>query len=129
MIVIDSSALLEFLLATPRGLRVAARITGPGETLHAPHLIDLELLSTMRKLERQGATAATARLFAMAPSVPIVRYPHTPLWTRIWRLRGNLTAYDAAYVALGESLSAPLVTCDARIAATPGHSATIELIA
>jgi predicted nucleic acid-binding protein len=127
MIVIDSSALIEFLLATPRGLHVAARITGPGETLHAPHLIDLELLSTMRKLERQGLRTATARLFLLCPSVAIVRYPHVPLWTRVWRLRSNLTTYDASYVALAESLPAPLVTCDARIAAAPGHSANVEV--
>jgi predicted nucleic acid-binding protein len=56
-----------------------------------------------------------------------VRYPHTPLAERIWDLRENLTAYDAAYIALAEALDAPLVTMDARLARAPGIRAVIEL--
>ena len=59
----------------------------------------------------------------------IVRYAHVLLLPRIWGLRHNMTAFDAAYVALAEVLDAPLVTTDARLAAAPGHAATIELIA
>jgi predicted nucleic acid-binding protein len=59
---------------------------------------------------------------------PMERYGHEPLIPRIWELRENLTAYDAAYVALAEGLRAPLVTCDARLANTPGIRASIELI-
>ena len=57
----------------------------------------------------------------------IVRYPHTPLLDRIWELRANLTAYDAAFVALSEALDAPMITCDAALAGVPGHSADVEL--
>jgi predicted nucleic acid-binding protein len=57
----------------------------------------------------------------------IVRYPHHPLADRMWELRHNLTAYDAAFVVLSEALGVPLVTCDARLAAAIEHSAAIEL--
>ena len=59
---------------------------------------------------------------------PVTRYPHHLFLTRIWQLRNNMTAYDAVYVALAESLAVPLLTCDARLAAAPGHSAEIELL-
>ncbi len=57
----------------------------------------------------------------------LVRYRHQPLNDRVWDLRHNITAYDATFIALAEALSAPLVTCDARLASTPGHGAQIEL--
>lgn len=60
--------------------------------------------------------------------LPISRYPHDLFLFRIWQLRQNLTAYDAAYVALAEALSAPLLTRDARLASAPGHRARVELL-
>ena len=131
MIVVDASALAEFLLAgTPRGARIATRLQRPNETLHAPHLIDLEVASTMRSLEARGlATTLANRTIAALVTVPMRRYPHDLLVPRIWQLRNNLTPYDASYVALAESLGAPLVTCDARIASSPGHRAMIEVFA
>lgn len=60
--------------------------------------------------------------------MPIQRYPHIEVLERIWALRHNISAYDAAYVALAEALDAPLLTCDARLAAAPGHTARIELV-
>ena len=57
----------------------------------------------------------------------LARYSHEPFLPRIWDLRSNLTAYDAAYVSLAESLDAPLLTCDAKLATAPGTSARIEL--
>ena len=60
--------------------------------------------------------------------LPIVRYPHQPFAERIWQLRENLTAYDAAYVALAEALDAPLLTRDSGIAGSPAHAARIDLI-
>src|SRR5689334_23095112 len=106
MIVIDASAMIELLLRTPRATRIAARLATPAETVHAPHLIDLEVLSALRSLEARkllttaDATKAANDLLA----VPLVRYPHDSLLARTWPLRGNLTAYDAAYVALAERL-------------------------
>jgi predicted nucleic acid-binding protein len=58
--------------------------------------------------------------------LPIERYPHTTLADRIWGLRGNLTSWDAAYVALSEALEIPLITSDNKLAKAPGHNATIE---
>lgn len=130
MIVIDASALVELLVGgTPRAVRVAARVRS--ETLHAPHLIDLEVVSVLRTLEaRQALSSADAASAATdLTALALTRYPHDALAGRIWQLRGNLTAYDACYVALAESLAAPLVTCDAKLAAAPGHRAAIELVA
>lgn len=131
MIVIDASALIELLLLTPRAARVAARMAAHDDTIHAPHLIDLEVLSALRSLEARkvlttsDATKAVNDLLVL----PLVRYPHDALIARTWALRGNLTAYDAAYVALAERLAAPLVTCDAQLAAAPGLRIALELIA
>ncbi len=130
MIVVDASALVELLVGgTPRGARIAARIRS--ETLHAPHLVDLEVLSVLRTLEARQALASSLASQAAADVVALAmtRYPHEPLAARIWQLRGNLTAYDASYVALAEILAVPLVTCDARLAGAPGHRASIELVA
>lgn len=57
----------------------------------------------------------------------VVRYPHQPLSDRMWGLRHNLTAYDAAFVALSEALGVPMITCDSRLARAGGHEADIEL--
>lgn len=128
MIVLDASALVELLLNTPRGASVAARLSAPGETVHAPHLIDLEVASALRTLEAQGrvTTAVATQAIADLLTLAITRYPHDPVLHRVWQLRGNLSPYDAAYVALAEVLGAPVVTCDAKLAAAPGHRATIE---
>ena len=99
--------------------------------LHAPHLLDVELLSSIRRLTLTGAIsddrAADARLdFA---ELAILRYPHDVLADRAWELRANLTAYDAVFVALAEALDAPLVTCDARLSRAAGVRARVELFA
>lgn len=130
MIVIDASALVELLVGgTPRASQVAAHV-GPGVTLHAPHLVDLEVASVLRTLEARGLLAPVdaARALGDLLVADISRYSHELLVRRIWQLRANLTAYDASYVALAESLGAPLVTCDARLAAAPGHRASVTLI-
>jgi predicted nucleic acid-binding protein len=129
MIVIDASALVEVLIGgTPRAAKVALRLRG--ETLHAPHLVDLETTSVLRAMEARGlATPIAAQALADLVALAITRYPHDTLVHRMWQLRGNLTVYDACYVALAESLSVPLVTCDGRLASAPGNRATIELIA
>ena len=130
MIVLDASAVLELLLGTPRGVRVADRIAPGGETLHAPHLLDVEVAQVLRRYVAMQALAedeARAALGYMA-DLDVTRYAHDFLLPRIWQLRGNLTAYDAAYVSLAEVLDAPLLTFDAGIANAPGHTARIELL-
>ena len=130
MIVIDASALMEVLLATGVGARVRARLFREEETLHAPHLLDLELVHVLRRYcligELQPNRAAQA--LAVLSGLRLVRHPHEPYVPRIWQLRHILTAYDAAYVALAEALESPLVTRDSRMASAHGHRAKIELI-
>ena len=130
MIVVDSSAVLEVLLATPAGAQVEERIFSPGESLHAPHLLDLEVVQVLRRYSAAGELTPQRAREALndLADLPISRYPHDLFLFRVWQLRHNLTAYDAVYLALAEALSAPLVTRDARLASAPGHRARIELL-
>jgi predicted nucleic acid-binding protein len=126
--VVDMSAIVGVLVGRPRNRRLADRLGADGD-LHAPHLLDVELLHTLRRLVTTGQLgedrAADARTdFA---DLTIVRYEHAALADRIWALRHNLTAYDATFVALREVLGVPLVTCDARLANASGHVAQVEL--
>lgn len=130
MIVVDASAVIEVLLNTPAGVRVAGRLFADGETLHAPHLLDLEVTQVLRRyaLSAELDAARSAQALEDLAALPLSRYPHDVLLPRIWELRHNVTAYDAAYVALAEALAAPLVTRDAALAASRGHAARIELL-
>jgi predicted nucleic acid-binding protein len=130
VIVVDASAALEALLRTPVAGAVEARLFAPGETLHAPHLIDLEVAQVLRRFAAAGEMAPERGRIALADfaDFAIHRYPHSILLPRIWALRGSLTAYDAAYVALAEALDAPLVTRDRKLAAAGGHDARVELV-
>jgi predicted nucleic acid-binding protein len=130
VIVLDASAVLEVLLRTPAGRRVEDRIFAPAETLHAPHLLDVEVAHVLRRyvLRRELAPAQATERLELFTQFPIRRYAHEPLLARMWTLRANLTAYDAAYVALAEGLRATLVTRDERIADAKGHTARIELL-
>ncbi|HUD98986.1 MAG TPA: type II toxin-antitoxin system VapC family toxin [Bryobacteraceae bacterium] len=131
MIVIDASALLEVLLTTGVGARVHARLSSGEETLHAPHLLDLEIIHVLRRycLIGQLQPNRAAEALVDLRDLRLVRHPHEPYVPRIWQLRHSLTAYDAAYVALAEALQAPLITRDSRLASAHGHRAKIELIA
>lgn len=130
MIVADASALLELVLCTARAERLRGRALAEGETLHAPHLIDVEVAQALRRLvQLKEVTAARAgQALDDFRAIVLERYPHAELLPRIWRLRESVTAYDACYLALAEALEAPLLTCDARLARSHGHSAKIELV-
>ena len=129
MIVVDASAVLDLLLRTPAAASIAQRLFEPGQTLHAPHLIDVEAAQVIRRYAANGEIGGerAREVLADLADLPLRRYPHDLLLPRIWELRGNLTASDAAYIALAEALDAPLLTRDQRLAAAPGHSARIEL--
>lgn len=130
MIVVDASALIEVVLRTPMAALVERRVHDMRETLHAPHLIDLEVAHAVRRYALRGEIDGERGRAALADlaDFPMHRYPHLPLLPRIWELRHNLSAYDAAYVALAEALDAPLATRDARLAGSCGHRARIELV-
>jgi len=130
LIVIDASAVIEVVLRTQAAAAVERRVHDIRETLHAPHLIDIEIAHVIRRSAARGEIAADRGQAAIEDlaDFPLRRHPHLPLLTRIWELRHNLTAYDAAYIALAEALDAPLLTRDARLAAATGHRARIELI-
>jgi len=130
VIVVDASAILEVLLNTPAAARASRRLLAARETLHAPHLLDLEVAQALRRYWLAGNLTPERGLEALADlaDFPLTRYPHSLLLPRIWELRGNVTAYDAAYLALAEALGATLVTRDKALAASSGHAARIELV-
>lgn len=130
MIVLDSSVALELILQTPRSHSVAARIANPGETLHAPHLIDLEVVQVLRRFVRARSLSEKRAEKALADfrDLPVVRYTHALLLDRVWGLRQNATAYDAAYLALAEALNAPFLTADKRLRGLRGLRARVEVV-
>jgi predicted nucleic acid-binding protein len=128
MLVVDSSAVLAALVARPPMAQLLDRLNEDPD-LHAPHLIDVEILHALRRLVARKSLSEdrAADVLRDFVELSIVRYPHLPLMIRIWELRQNLTAYDATFVGLAELLDAPLLTCDSRLASAPGHDARIEL--
>lgn len=130
MIVLDASAAIEFLLATATGEGIRERMGAAGWSVHAPHLIDPEVLQVLRRkcasgeVEPERAEGAVVDL----GDLRLRRYPHGPLTAAAWALRENVTAYDGMYVALASLLDAPLVTTDERLSRTPGGPA-VEVIA
>jgi predicted nucleic acid-binding protein len=130
MIVIDASALLEVLLRTPSAQAVETRLfEDPRQSLHAPHLLDVEVAQVLRRYATIGEIADQRGTEALADlaDFPIRRYPHDFLLPRVWTLRNNFTAYDAVYVALAEALDARLLTRDERLAAAVRRHVDIGL--
>jgi predicted nucleic acid-binding protein len=128
MLVVDASAVAELLFRGAPADNVARALREHDFDVHAPHLLDVEVLSAMRRLVTTGAASPERARQALADllDLRIVRYPHDVLAPRIWQLRDNFSAYDAAYVALAEALAdqgAPLLTADVRLArATEAHT-------
>lgn len=130
MIVVDASALLEFLLQTSIGVRVEERIFRDADELHAPHLVDVEVVQGLRRLVRMGEVSSGRANEAIVDlaDLDLYRHPHVDLLGRAWKLRDNVSAYDAMYVALAEALEATVVTCDRPLAKAPGRGTRIEVI-
>lgn len=128
MLVVDTSAVLEAIAARDPAPGLIERLSEDGD-LHGPHLIDTELLHALRRMsiKQQISDERAADARSDFAELALVRYRHQPLNDRVWELRHNVTACEATFIALAEALSAPLITCDARLASTPGHSAQIEL--
>jgi predicted nucleic acid-binding protein len=130
VIVLDASAVVELLLNTPAGRAIATRIADPALSLHAPHLVDVEVAQALRRYAREGGIDdATARAaIGDLHELDLERHAHEPLLDRVWQLRRNLTAYDAVYVALAEALDGVLVTCDARLTRALGAARRVVLV-
>jgi predicted nucleic acid-binding protein len=129
MIVVDASVVVEVLLGTAAARPAADRLFARGESLHAPELVDLEVAQVIRRYAAIGELKPARAREAIRDlgDLPITRSAHVDLLPRIWELRHNLTAYDAAYLALAEALRAPLLTRDGGLASIRGRT-TIELI-
>lgn len=130
MIVLDASAVVELLLGTERGRSLAIRIADPDLSLHAPHLVDVEVAQVLRRYVHEGELDQRTARAALEDLrlLDIERHAHEPLLDRVWKLRENMTVYDAVYVALAEALNAILLTCDGKLARAPGVSKRIELV-
>ena len=129
MIVIDASAAVAMVLRLEQADRILDRIFAKAETLHAPHIIDLEVAQVVRRYWRAGDIKAARGEQALhdLAILPIQRHPDEPLLGRIWELRNNATAYDAAYVALAEGLDAVLLTLDSALGRIPGLRSRVEV--
>jgi predicted nucleic acid-binding protein len=130
VIVLDASAAIEWLLQSLAGIKIDKRIFAVSESLHAPHLLDIEVAQVLRRYVREKMITTQRGQEALEDlaGLPLDRYPHDFLIPRVWELSATLTAYDAVYVALAELLDAPLLTCDGRIASASGHSANVEVV-
>ena len=129
MIVVDASVVVDVLLCSDAGIELEERLFEGNDSLHAPHMLDVEVAHALRRYVARGdldqgqGRNALADLAAMS----IERHGHQPLLARIWQLRHNLTAYDAAYLALAERLDAPLLTLDSGLASAAGPHVPVEL--
>lgn len=128
-LVLDASAAVDYLLGFGAFERIAERISARSETLHAPHVLELEVTQALRRLTSRGTITASRANDALEDyaALRIRRYPHGWMLPRIWQLRNNVTSFDAAYITLSEALAAPLLTADAALARSSGHAAIIEL--
>lgn len=129
MKVVDASVVTIAVGGTSqRNLETYRRMVG--DSLCAPHLLDIEVASALRSLQLRGELqeqSARQSLRHLA-TLPIVRLPHGPLIERCWELKHNLSSYDAAYVALAEMYETTLLTSDLRLARSPGIRCDVELL-
>jgi predicted nucleic acid-binding protein len=133
MLVVDASAVAELLLGRPAGESVAQRLREHEFDLHAPHLVDVEVLSALRRAVAAGYASPTRAGQAVVDLVdlPLERYGHDALIPRVWELRENFSAYDATYIALAEAIAddgAALLTADARLARAADAHADVRVV-
>lgn len=127
MIVLDASVVVELLTNGILAAAIRNKLAECDESFIVPHLIDIEVMSAIRRLtagERIDAHRS-GQFLAGLTALPAERYSHTPLIGRVWELRHNFTAYDATYIALAEATGAVLYTCDEKL--RKGHRARVVL--
>jgi predicted nucleic acid-binding protein len=127
MMVIDASAMIEALVGRDADDKLLDALQ---TSLHAPHLLDVEVLSVLRGLTLGGKLAPEAAEQAWADyfALTIARYELSGLADRVWDLRHSYTTYDASYLALAEALDVPLRTCDRKLAGD-AHRAEVLVLA
>jgi predicted nucleic acid-binding protein len=125
VIVVDASAAVAALLNDGQARRLLAV-----ESVHAPHLVDAEVVSVLRRQVAVGLLAPerASRALAVWSRLGLIRYAAVPLLERVWELRAAVTAYDAMYVALAENLDCALVTADARLSRANGPRCAITVV-
>ena len=130
MIIADASVVLELLVGTASAPRIARRLLDPDESVHVPHLLDVEVCHALRRYANSGELDPKQAWRALESllDLPLQRHEHTLLLERAWEVRRSVSAYDGIYIALAEALDAPLLTCDGRLARSHGHRARIELV-
>jgi predicted nucleic acid-binding protein len=129
LIIVDASVIAPALADDDAdGERARARLLG--ERLMAPEVLDLEVVSVIRKALLAGTLNRRRAGLALADLVDLdlERVSHRPMLTRIWELHQNITPYDAAYLALAETIGGTLVTGDGRLSRAPGPRCTIEYL-
>jgi predicted nucleic acid-binding protein len=129
VLVVDASVVAPLIAdGGPDGEQFRAAVRG--QTLAAPDLLRLEVLSVVRRHLAAGTVSPRQANNAVDDllALPIVLYPTTPLLRRCWELRANVTAYDACYVALAETLDVALMTADVRLANAPGTRCSFLLV-
>lgn len=129
MLVIDASSVIELLLGGHAAPVLRSRISGLRESLHAPHLLDLEVLQVLRRHAASGQLSKGRAELAIGflQQMRIMRHPHADLASRIWALQHNFTAYDAAYLALADKIRCPLLTCDHKLSGS-GLGVAVEVV-
>jgi predicted nucleic acid-binding protein len=127
VIVLDASVVVELLTSGPLADSLRHDLAGRSEPIIAPHLLDVEVASALRSLDagRRVDSHRSGQLLAGLAALPAERYGHTPLLGRIWELRRNFTAYDAAYIALAEATGSVLCTSDEKLG--QGHRARVKV--
>jgi predicted nucleic acid-binding protein len=131
MLVLDASAVVDLLLVRPRAAEIERHVVAHAPDLHAPELLDVEVVSALRRVVSSGEASATRAAQALDDllELPIRRHRHGPLLPRIWQLREILTAYEATYLALAEALGerpTPVVTTDAGFARAITSGSDVE---
>jgi predicted nucleic acid-binding protein len=130
VIVLDASAVVALLIDPATTTEELQQRLRGVSSIHAPHLLDVEVTHTLRRLILGGGLSAAhaRRAIRRLAVLPLYRWPHEHLLGRMLALHDQLTAYDATYVALAEGLGATLLTRDARMAGAAGHRARIEVV-